>query len=565
MEMDVTRLPTRNKILTSCFAAAITGNMLLANPGAAEDTATLRTAPEHATPSMRAMVADAQPAQALSALSNVPCVNGMADIYPCENIDLLAFMPLAEVGGTLANSAASDIWGWTDPDTGKEYAILGRFNGTSFVDISDPMNPVYLGELPADDGHQDGGSPSPQHDEEGSFWRDIKVYSNHAFIVTEAAGAGMQVFDLTLLRDVVSTPATFTSTAHYHDIGSAHNIVINEDTGFAYAVGVSGVGSCGRGLHMIDISTPASPVGVGCFSADGYTHDAQCVVYAGPDTDHQGSEICFNANEDTLTIVDVSNKAAPVQLSRTGYPGSGYTHQGWLTPDQRYLLMGDELDELNFGHNTRTWIWDVSDLDNPAVANIYDSPDSGAIDHNLYTVGNYAFQSNYRAGLVVLDISDPLAPVEVANFDVYPANDNTGFNGSWSNYPYFESGVVVVSGIEQGLFILRPNLDQPPGPQLSISGDCPGPNAINLTGATPGGRVALLYARQPGSQVFPVGACAGTELGLGGLRVLTVQNADGQGELDINPPLPAQFCGTSLQALDMQSCETSNVVGIATP
>jgi choice-of-anchor B domain-containing protein len=565
MEIIVTRIPTRNKMLTTCFATAITGGVLLADPGVADNPLTLRTAPEHATPIMRAMVEDAQPAQALSALSNVPCVNGMADIYPCENIDLLAFMPLADVGGTFADSAANDIWGWTDPVSGKEYAILGRVNGTSFVDISDPENPVYLGALPADDDHQDGGSPSPQHDEEGSFWRDIKVYSNHAYIVTEASNAGMQVFDLTQLRNVTNPPETFTSTAHYHDIGSAHNIVINEDTGYAYAVGVGGVGSCGGGLHMIDISTPASPVGVGCFSADGYTHDAQCVVYAGPDADHQGSEICFNANEDTLTIVDVSNKAAPVMLSRTGYPGRGYTHQGWLATGHQYLLMGDEFDELDFGHNTRTWIWDVSDLDNPAVGNIYDSPDSPAIDHNLYTVDNYAFQSNYRAGLVVLDIDDPLAPVEVASFDVYPANDNTGFNGSWSNYPYFESGVVIVSGIEQGLFILRPNLDQPATPQLSISGDCPGPNAISLTGATPGGRVALLSARQPGSQVFPVGACAGTELGLGGLRILAVRNADSQGELGINPSLPATFCGNSVQALDLQSCETSNVVSIAAP
>ena len=105
---------------------------------------------------------------------------------------------------------------------------------------------------------------------------------------------------------------------------------------------------------------------------DGYTHETQCVT--GPDTFYHGREICFNSNEDTLTIVDVSDKLEQVQLSRTGYDGSAYTHQGWLTEDQRFFLVNDEGDEAAFGHPTRTWIWDVSYIDAPVLASDYDGP-----------------------------------------------------------------------------------------------------------------------------------------------------------------------------------------------
>jgi choice-of-anchor B domain-containing protein len=387
----------------------------------------------------------------LQAAADVTCADGSAAGYPCHRVDLLAFVPLREMGGTRSKSATSDIWGWTDPETGREYAIVGRVFGTSFLDISEPAKPVYLGELP---------THGPFH----SLWRDIKVYANHAFIVSEARNHGMQVFDLTQLRAVKNAPARFSETAFYDGVGSAHNLAINEDSGFAYIVGARGKNDCGGGLHMVDIRNPTDPTFAGCFAADGYTHDAQCVLYSGPDADHQGQEICLNSNEDTLTLVDVTNKSNPVQLSRTGYPGSGYSHQGWLTEDQRFFLLDDELDEQNYGHNTRTRIWDVSDLDSPALIGFFDNT-TPSMDHNLYIRGRFAYQANYRSGLRVLDIGRVAAGhlEEVAFFDIYPADDAARVSGAWSNYPYFASGVVIVSGIEQGLFILRPDLHTVPG------------------------------------------------------------------------------------------------------
>jgi choice-of-anchor B domain-containing protein len=378
---------------------------------------------------------DYLPPQELQAMSSQPCVGGMAGIYPCDNIDLLSFLPLAQIGGGNGN----DIWGWTDPLDGKEYALMGRTNGTAFVDISDPYNPVYLGNLPT---HSST-----------TTWRDIKVFNNHAFVVSEATNHGMQVFDLTHLRTVVNPPLTFVADAHYNQFSRAHNIAINEESGFAYAVGTN---TCSGGLHMININTPTSPTFAGCFSADGYTHDTQCVIYDGPDVDHQGQEICFNSNANTLTIVDVTDKSDPTQLSRTGYTGSGYTHQGWLTEDHHYFLLDDETDEINNGHNTRTYVWDVSDLDNPFLID-YHNGRTTAIDHNLYIRGDKVYQANYRAGLNVLQIVDldQAELNEYGYFDIYPLNDNPNFNGAWSTFPYFESNVIIVSGIEQGLFVLR--------------------------------------------------------------------------------------------------------------
>jgi choice-of-anchor B domain-containing protein len=365
------------------------------------------------------------------------CVNGFADIYPCENVDLHTYIPIADLGATSGN----DGWGWTDPVTGTEYVLMGMNNGTAFVDISDPANPVHVGTLPTHSVNSD--------------WRDIKVYADHAFIVSEASNHGLQVFDLTQLRSVAIPPMTFSNTAHYSGFTSAHNIAINTDTGFAYIVGTT---ACSGGLLMLDISNPLSPAQSGCFSSDGYTHDVQCVDYSGPDTTHVGQEICFASNEDTLTIVDVTNKAGPIQLSRTTYAGTGYSHQSWITDDQQYLLMGDELDELNYSHNTRTYVWDISDLDTPTLVGNHTSH-LPVIDHNLYVMGDFVFQSNYEAGLRILKIND-LAQAdlcEVASFDVYPASNDDKFNGSWNVYPFFASGVVAINAIE-GLALVQPQL-----------------------------------------------------------------------------------------------------------
>ena len=384
----------------------------------------------------------------------VKCDGGSAAGFDCDKVDLLSFMSGADIGAD-RGIRVNDVWGWEDPETGKEYALVGRMDGTSFVDISDPYNPVYLGNLPKTEGSQTNS------------WRDIKVYADHAYIVADGAGEhGMQVFDLRQLRDVSDAPVTFEETAHYDGIHSSHNIVINEDTGFAYAVGNSSGGeTCGGGSHIIDVRDPANPTFAGCFAHEstgrtgtGYTHDAQCVTYNGPDSDYAGREICFGANETALSIADLTDKGNPVTIAAATYPNVGYAHQGWLTEDHRYFLLDDELDELQgLTDGTRTLIWDLSDLDDPQLIKEYIS-DVKSSDHNLYIKDNYVYQSNYVSGLRILDISDINNPVPVANFDTVPGDANDpGFDGSWSNYPFFKSGVIVVTSGNEGLFLLRKN------------------------------------------------------------------------------------------------------------
>jgi choice-of-anchor B domain-containing protein len=337
----------------------------------------------------------------------------------------------------------NDIWGWADALTGNEYALMGLTNGTAFVDVTDPDNPVYLGHLATNT--------------VDSAWRDIKVYMDHAYIVADGAGAhGMQVFDLTRLRGIVSQQVFMADTL-YSDFGNAHNVAINEAAGFAYAVGTD---TCDEGLHMVDISTPINPMFAGCYD-EADIHDTQCVVYHGPDPDHIDSEICMNSNWNHLSsrhnvgIVDVSIKAAPFTISSTTYPESGFAHQGWLTEDHRYFLLGDELDENNLGVPTRTLIFDVTDLDAPVFVSAYEAA-TASIDHNMYILGNRVFQANYTSGVRVLEFGDLSNSeiMEIAFFDTYPDGANASFNGLWSVYPFLPSGNIIASDGTNGLFIL---------------------------------------------------------------------------------------------------------------
>jgi choice-of-anchor B domain-containing protein len=364
-----------------------------------------------------------------------PCLDGMSDIYPCNDYDLLLHMPSSFFNA----SEASDSWGWTDPVSGKEYVLLGLENGTAFIDITDPNEAIYLGRLPT-------ATVS-------SSWRDIKVYNNHAFIVSEADDHGMQIFDLTKLRNVNSPPKTFSSDADYDGFGHAHNIVINEDTGFAYAVGTD---SFGGGPHFINIQNPKNPISAGGYSSGGYSHDAQVVTYKGPDTDYTGREIFVGSNENKIVIADVTDKNNPITISSISYNNVGYTHQGWFTDDQRYFIVGDELDEINSGASTRTLIFNLTNLDNPYFKTSYSGP-TFAIDHNGYVKGNMFYLSNYTAGVRIIDISviDGSQLTEVGSFDTYPSDNNATFNGAWSVYPYFNSGNIVISDINGGLFIVR--------------------------------------------------------------------------------------------------------------
>jgi choice-of-anchor B domain-containing protein len=282
------------------------------------------------------------------------------------------------------------------------------------------------------------------------------------------------------------------------------SVMVSLDDGTAIKAGLPASGTISAnpeantcdegGLHIVDIRDPKNPTFAGCFDDEGYVHDTQCVVYHGPDVAYQGRELCFNANPgssigDAVTIVDVTDHANPVMVGQVfeGEPAT-YSHQGWLTPDHRYFLHDDESDNGSSSSaipgRSRTRVFDVTDLEQPFLQSVYHGLTRAPV-HNLYTRENYMYNANYIDGLRIVDFTDidnpgtefapetPSAPdhqglEEVACFDTDPfrndmgefPNGRTAWGGSWSNYPYFASGTVVVSGFD-GLFLVRPRLDKP--------------------------------------------------------------------------------------------------------
>ena len=384
-----------------------------------------------------------QPIPVITATS-IPCDNGFAGEYPCSNYTLLNRVALS----VFDSSDANDNWGWKDPETNKEYVLQGLDDGVGFLDISNPAAVRYIGKLPT--------ATDP------SIWRDIKVFNNHAFIVSEASGHGLQVFDLTRLRNQTERQ-TFTADAHLTSFGRAHNIAINETSGFAYVIGAR-TGSTfnySGGPIFIDINNPTQPVEVGGYADSSYTHDAQVVTYNGPDQDYTGRELLFGSNSDggennQVVVVDVTDKSAPRLISSISYSNGGYTHQGWIDDEHHYFYLGDELDEVNYGNQTRTLVFDMSDLDNLRLHHTYIGT-TNAIDHNGYTHESRYYQASYTAGFREIDISDiqNQRMQEVGFFDTYPENNRATFDGVWNVYPFFESGVIAISDTSRGLFLVQ--------------------------------------------------------------------------------------------------------------
>ena len=424
----------------------------------------------------------------MEAMSDVRCEDGMAGIFPCHKVDLASFTPLTDMESTFVN----DLWGWEDDETGLQLAIVGTFEGTAFIDVTDGSNPVYLGTL-----------ESQVPGDTGNIWGDVRVYEDTAYIGSEAIdldtyvpatgeldGFGIQVVDLTQFRGATA-PIDVELTHHIDDVTNSHNISLNEDSGRMYVVGsVYNVEECGTpnpefpvlngngGAIVYDVATdPNDPQFLGCLTEDGYSHDIQCVEYAGPDADYTGREICIGSNEDTVTIYDATDPADPVVIDRFRYldesleVGDIYTHQGWLSADHSYFFLGDELDELSGVASERTtYIWDLHDLDDATVIGTHTDGNT-SIDHNMFVDDFLLYQANYTSGLWIYDTwKQEQGRVKMRGFfDVFPADDRTEFFGSWGTYPYFGDGKVVVTSSDEGVFVLQSrakssdNSDKPGG------------------------------------------------------------------------------------------------------
>lgn len=320
-----------------------------------------------------------------------------------ENMELL--------GNLHSYSTYGDIWGYTD-SSGTEYALLcARNNGLSIIDITNSP-PVEVGFVPS---IYPGSSDS----------KDVKVYENYAFLINE--NAPIQIIDLS----DPGNPQTV-QTIELESGSGSHNCYVYN--GYLFVVGNHIIG----GMEIFDITNPLSPLRVGSFEPF-YYHD----VYVRNDT-----AFAAGIYGNGIDIIDVSSVEEPSLIARFNYPNSG-AHNVWTTEDGRYVFVGDEIGHA--GNHTR--VFDISDTENiEYVADII--IDSSAIAHNCYVKGDLLFIGHYTEGVRVFDVSNPEIPVEIAYYDTYPPNAY-GYLGTWSVYPFFESGKIIASDMQTGLYVMQ--------------------------------------------------------------------------------------------------------------
>ncbi|MBN4071139.1 choice-of-anchor B family protein, partial [Crocinitomix catalasitica] len=314
----------------------------------------------------------------------------------------------------------NDIWGYED-EAGNEYAIVGAENGVSIVDVTDPANPVevvwFWGFV--------------------STWRDIKTVGDYAYVSTEAS-AGMWIIDLTPLPASYDLPIVAYNGPSGNPWGSAHNLYA-DDNGYVYIFGSE---RDNGGVIILDVLIdPMAPIEVGVFD-DWYVHDG----YVLNDTGYFA-----HISDGFFSIVDLTDKAAPVLISTASSP-SLFTHNVWATDDNNYCFTTDEVSGGYLG------AFDISNPSSPQMIDrIQSSPGAGVIPHNCHVLGDYLISSYYSDGVVIHDIANPSNMVEVANFDTSPVS-SMGYEGCWGVYPFFNSGTIVASDREEGLFVLSANL-----------------------------------------------------------------------------------------------------------
>lgn len=397
------------------------------------------------------------------------CMDGKAGSYSCSNVDLVGHLPLSALGNP---SSANDIWGHIDLNTGIEYALIGLANGVSVVSLADPENPAVVGHISG----------------QSTLWRDIKVYQYfepqlgvwqaYAYATADSVTEGLTIIDLNQLPERVS----LVKRQALHN--AAHNVYIsNVDyslniplSGQTPLVNISGADNRSGSLHGFSLTDPTNltlEYTTPRAGREDYSHDAASLVI----TDERATSQCEQSQLGCLVLLDFNEgefrlwqQKLPeaTQLSSTTYQDAKYVHSGWWSEDKGYILVHDELDEARLGLNTTLRIFDISDLTAPQLAGTWTGP-TRAIDHNGFVRGNRYYMSNYERGLTILDISDPANPTEAGFFDTYPTSDQTTFNGAWGVYPFLPSGLILVSDINTGLYILRDNSRQSPLGSVSLS------------------------------------------------------------------------------------------------
>lgn len=332
------------------------------------------------------------------------------------NVSLVSHLPY--------NEDASDVWGWVD-STGREYAIVGVNTFTSIVSLEDPANPVELTRIPG----------------ARSIWRDMKSFGNYVYVVADQGADGVLVINMENAPDTVTwnfwQPQLDTLGIN-GPLERCHNLYIDEN-GYVY---LSGCNVNNGGVIILDVFTvPAEPKLVGVCDTR-YSHDN----FTRGDTVWSGDIL-----DGVFSAIDVSDKGNPVTLA-TQATSRNFAHNTWLSDDGKYLFTTDERPNANVD------AYDVSDLDNIRRLDTYrpyENVDRGTIPHNTHYYKGYLVTAWYTDGLVITDVHRPENMVAVGIYDTYPGADG-GYNGAWGAYPFLPSGLILISDIQTGLYVLQP-------------------------------------------------------------------------------------------------------------
>lgn len=333
-----------------------------------------------------------------------------------QNQNMVLRDQLTYPGQTLAN-----IWGYVD-SLGNEYALVGASQGLSIVNVTDPSNIFQVAQIPGPD----------------NLWKEVKTWNGVAYVTTEAQGVpGLQLIDL---RNLPSTniPSKYWGPAVGNTtLKTIHALHI--DNGYAYLYGANGSGSSIQGVVIANLSDPWNPTVAGYYGQE-YIHDG----YVRNDTLWAG-----NIYAGHFSVINVANKANPQVVATHNTPGN-FTHNTWLSDDGRTLFTTDEVS------NSYLTSYDITDLNNITELDRFQTtPGSNSVVHNTHILNDYAVTSWYRDGVVIVDAHRPQNLVQVARYDNYAGSGN-GMDGNWGVYPYLPSGNLVVSNIDEGLFVFTP-------------------------------------------------------------------------------------------------------------
>ncbi|MFK7932979.1 MAG: choice-of-anchor B family protein [Saprospiraceae bacterium] len=334
----------------------------------------------------------------------------------------------ALVGSNAYDNTYNEVWGVAR--NGHEYAILGSTAGTHFIDVTDPANPTEAFFI---EGAATGGA---------IIHRDYHDYGDYLYAVADEGLSTLQILDLSALPD--SLPVLYDS---FQLLTKAHNIFIDSTQAMLYCFATKGGAQAYSALRLYSIADPLQPEFVGEYNqfstlTVGHVHDG--FVRDG---------IAFlNCGNDGFAIVDFNDPANPVTKSiLTTYTQNGYNHSGWLSESCDYYYMADE------NHNKDIKVVDVKDICEIEVTGTFDegTPVSGTIPHNQVVACDYLYASYYYNGLRVYDISNPAEPELAMFYNTSSVDLRNSYEGAWGVYPFLPSGNILVSDMQEGLFVIE--------------------------------------------------------------------------------------------------------------